>query len=843
MSSTLRLCRPSAAVLAVATLALGACTGDVTPEPDGPLAESEEAITCVTLRRVVGSTVAEDAHIAFDALDPTRQNANYGGSILLNLGTLGTTTRVGLLRFDLGSIPANVPITSASLDLSVAQATGLGTASLFRVTSPWSEVSVTWSSFAAGYDPSSVLGTFQPKVALAGGGHAVIDVTGVVQAWNAGVYPNLGLAISEGSGARAALGTSEAGNPGLRPALKVCYATPTCSDGLQNGGEPAVDCGGPCAPCSNGQTCGVAADCQTGVCLAGICQSATCSDGQLDGSETGVDCGGSCSPCPAGEGCGTGADCLSAVCVSGQCQPATCSDGVQNGGEAGVDCGGGCPACPAGSACLTSADCQSGICLGGQCLAPSCFDTVQNGGETAPDCGGACPACPAGLGCGANADCQSGVCLGGQCQAPSCSDAVQNGNETATDCGGSCPACAAGATCGVAADCQSGVCAGGQCQAASCFDGFQNGAEPGVDCGGPCVACAAGAACSVAADCQSGVCAGGQCQMPTCSDTVTNGAETAVDCGGGTCPACASGAGCSAAADCQSGICQAGLCEAPTCSDLVQNGAETATDCGGSCASCPAGSGCLVDADCLTGVCAAGVCLAPSCSDGLKNQGETGVDCGGPCVACPDPSFGSVLSLLHMNGANNSTSFSDVKGNAWTTLGNAKISTAQVKFGGASGYFDGVGDAVQSPTNASWNFAGATPFTIETWVNGTGTILSSDSYGLVLSIKGGTGLYLWINGVLPWTSTGTLVGNVPSGWHHVALSYDGATYRMFVDGVQSFSVSGAMSSQTYNYLKIGDYSGGTQPYYSGYLDDFRVTKGVGRYTGNFTPPAQELANN
>ncbi|MEL7159416.1 MAG: M14 family zinc carboxypeptidase [Bacteroidota bacterium] len=83
-----------------------------------------------------------------------------------------------------------------------------------------------------------------------------------------------------------------------------------CSDGIQNGSETGVDCGGPdCAPC------------------------ATCNDGIQNGSETGVDCGGpDCAACP------------------------TCSDGIQNGSETGVDCGGpDCAACPV-NYCSSSAN-------------------------------------------------------------------------------------------------------------------------------------------------------------------------------------------------------------------------------------------------------------------------------------------------------------------------------------------------------------------------------------------------------------------------------------------------------------------------------------------------------
>ena len=80
---------------------------------------------------------------------------------------------------------------------------------------------------------------------------------------------------------------------------------PTCNDGIQNGDETAIDCGG--------TTCAA-------------CVEPTCEDGIKNGGETGIDCGGmNCSDCP---------------------EP-TCEDGVQNGDETGLDCGGAnCPVCP-----------------------------------------------------------------------------------------------------------------------------------------------------------------------------------------------------------------------------------------------------------------------------------------------------------------------------------------------------------------------------------------------------------------------------------------------------------------------------------------------------------------
>jgi hypothetical protein len=109
---------------------------------------------------------------------------------------------------------------------------------------------------------------------------------------------------------------------------------PTCDDGVQNGDETGVDCGG-----SNCPAC-----------------PPSCDDGIQNGDETGVDCGGSCAPCETitcddgiQNGDETGVDCGGSNCP--EC-PATCDDGIQNGEETGVDCGGpDCAPCSTGGSC------------------------------------------------------------------------------------------------------------------------------------------------------------------------------------------------------------------------------------------------------------------------------------------------------------------------------------------------------------------------------------------------------------------------------------------------------------------------------------------------------------
>ena len=81
------------------------------------------------------------------------------------------------------------------------------------------------------------------------------------------------------------------------------FVGPARDDGLQNGDESDVDCGGTCAG-DDGSACGLDTDCDSGLCEAGACVAApSCDDGVQNGNEVGGDCGGDC------DGCGAGAVC------------------------------------------------------------------------------------------------------------------------------------------------------------------------------------------------------------------------------------------------------------------------------------------------------------------------------------------------------------------------------------------------------------------------------------------------------------------------------------------------------------------------------------------------------
>jgi len=166
-------------------------------------------------------------------------------------------------------------------------------------------------------------------------------------------------------------------------------APPTCSDGVRNGTETAVDCGGStCPPCANNLPCQKPSDCASRVCHLGFCTTLNCADGTRDGDETDVDCGGSCPPCGEKAVCNVDSDCQSKNCDNFACT-ATCTDGVKDGDESDIDCGGSkCPKCGNGSTCNTYTDCQSDGCANGLCAVPCSAGDIVCDGSTAKTCDG-----------------------------------------------------------------------------------------------------------------------------------------------------------------------------------------------------------------------------------------------------------------------------------------------------------------------------------------------------------------------------------------------------------------------------------------------------------------------
>ncbi|CAF0964288.1 unnamed protein product [Adineta ricciae] len=151
-----------------------------------------------------------------------------------------------------------------------------------------------------------------------------------------------------------------------------------CYDGKKSDGETDQDCGGKCATirkCPVGATCEKYSDCKSGFChnITKICLPSYCNDNDKDRQETDVDCGGICAQgnkCDDGLKCNISNDCQSDLCLDGICLPLTCIDSDQDENETDIDCGGICSPkrkCCDYRKCQNNADCLSGICTNDIC--------------------------------------------------------------------------------------------------------------------------------------------------------------------------------------------------------------------------------------------------------------------------------------------------------------------------------------------------------------------------------------------------------------------------------------------------------------------------------------------
>lgn len=228
-----------------------------------------------------------------------------------------------------------------------------------------------------------------------------------------------------------------------------------------------------------------------------------------------------------------------------------------------------------------------------------------------------------------------------------------------------------------------------------------------------------------------------------------------------------------------------------------------------------------------------------------------------------DPHFDEVTLLLHMDGADGSTTFTDSSPTPKTVTahGNAKISTAQSRWGGASAYCDG-SSLAKSPASQAWSF-GSSDFTIECYFYIAGdSALNSGGTRLTHLISCGpwsgsdtNSWYLALNGSASSTGTGIIFGRKDSvgwelvtanatltkgAWRHVAVAKSGSMVRIFLDGTLQAAANLVRNTVLGDYeLKIGGlgFSPGWEQYFIGYIDEVRITKGVARYTADFTPPA------
>jgi hypothetical protein len=229
---------------------------------------------------------------------------------------------------------------------------------------------------------------------------------------------------------------------------------------------------------------------------------------------------------------------------------------------------------------------------------------------------------------------------------------------------------------------------------------------------------------------------------------------------------------------------------------------------------------------------------------------------GGAYAGANDPFFAWVAALLHFDGTNGSTTFTDQKSNTWSRLGGGTttaLSNTQAKFGATSLGINATGPGGISTPNSSAFQTSGLDFCFEAWsyqttytnthgnggflfarYNGNwgmlGQVLDTGALQLLANTTGTTGYDINI------TTSGSAVPL--NQWNHIAFTRNGSTFRGFINGSQVGSTTNANAlADPGSALEIGGTAAGSTLVFPGFIDDFRLTVGAARYAASFTVPA------
>jgi hypothetical protein len=214
-----------------------------------------------------------------------------------------------------------------------------------------------------------------------------------------------------------------------------------------------------------------------------------------------------------------------------------------------------------------------------------------------------------------------------------------------------------------------------------------------------------------------------------------------------------------------------------------------------------------------------------------------------------DLNYPSCSLLLHFNGTNDSTTFTDNSPNNFTvtSTNGAKITSSITKFGNGSGFFDGTNDYISiadSPTLRvlsgnctieAWFYTISTPPTI---YGGPIITKASAASGWELRYDQTNRLSFVYPGVI-----GYFFGPNPlslNTWYNVAIVKLGSTVKGYVNGIE-YSIASSVPAETNQPLVIGSNPG--YGYFNGYIDEVRITKDIARYTASFTTSINAFPDN
>ncbi len=214
--------------------------------------------------------------------------------------------------------------------------------------------------------------------------------------------------------------------------------------------------------------------------------------------------------------------------------------------------------------------------------------------------------------------------------------------------------------------------------------------------------------------------------------------------------------------------------------------------------------------------------------------------------------FEPTILLLDGQGTDGSNTFTDSStfNRVLTYTGNPIVTSSPITPNNVakSIYFDG--SSWVFPTSGETDFAfGTNDFTIEGWINltrnnGTSQVFFDSRYQYywdgyyhpIMYLRSGTYL-TFHDGYNDIIQGGNISLNT---WYHVAVSRNGGKTKLFLNGTQT----GSTIDDTRNYVSYANRPiiGGAFDNYNfkGYIENFKITKGIAKYTSNFTPSTSAL---
>lgn len=254
-------------------------------------------------------------------------------------------------------------------------------------------------------------------------------------------------------------------------------------------------------------------------------------------------------------------------------------------------------------------------------------------------------------------------------------------------------------------------------------------------------------------------------------------------------------------------------------------------------------------------------------ADGLSLQGmvdgfvdeyedQSGVDTGGSTNTSydttddyhyPTKTGGGIDSnarlVLLMNGS--AASFVDSETTPKTITPSGSATQIPYKFNKSAMFFDG-SSYVRVPDSTDWDY-GSGNFTLECWFMSTGgfvasLITSGDSYsgdGVRLSLGSSTSIDVTIDANSYSRTVSAMSAFV---WYHIAVSRNGSTVKVFLDGVQAgadITDSSTISGSTTGVTVGANHVGGAN--FTGWIKEVRISNSA-RYTAGFTPSSSQFTS-